>query len=380
MKNFLFKISLVFLIAFGTYTLITVTEKQQADAVCVCNDGCFNPGLCMCPWDSDTIESVANFGASWAAKAEQMFESAQQYMETYMEAKETEAEANEEMLTALAAEELSANVEKLRNEANRQTATNAIKKTTNYQRNQYEDIVDSPAPSEQVCFHTTVRQEEARTEAAQEHARRERYTKKRQRRGAFPKTVKTAVLVQEAKNDQDLIKKAAELRACNGCTLSPDDQRVVDVVDSIITDDLDIPPRSEADLEDNPTQIIEDVKQVTRNSLIDAVAARIETTRQSPGSVGCAQSQEIVYTVSASVYGNPFHKLPPGVCPSAETLRWAEVTKLRNSSDMEAALSDMTGNARAQQLHVSILNLFMDHDQYTLKQLELTQEVARNLD
>lgn len=379
MKNFLFKLSLVFLIAFGTYTLITVTEKQQADAVCVCNDGCFNPGLCLCPWDSDTFQSVMNFGASWAAKAEQMFASAQEYMDTYMAAKQEEAEANQEIAIAMAGEELSANVEKTRNEANRQTAVNAIEKTMDYQRNQYEDIVNSPAPSEQVCFHTTVRQEQARTDAAQEHARRERYERKRRRRGAFPPVVEATVLTEEIKNDPDMIQKAAELRACTGCTLSVDDQRVVDIVETLIIHDQEIAPRSQEDLEDDPTTIMRDVRQSARNVLTDAVAARIESQRQAPDTPDCAQSQQLVYRVSTEVYGDPHKKLPPNTCPSAETIRWAEVTKLRNTNDMEASLADMEGNSRAQQLHVDLLNLFMEYDDLTMQELTTLQEVARNL-
>ncbi len=375
MKDFLFKLSLVFLIAFGAYTTITTVEKRQAGAFCACTPGCISPGLCMCPYDVGT--NVSLFSSNAASTAAQQMQSAQEMAENFVETKQKESDANLETAVALSAENRAADVEKARQQAVIEEARASEKQRMKEQEMQFENLQESPAPSDQVCFHTTMRQQQTLTEATKKHAQAERYERRRIRRGKISHTVKATVIKKEVKNNPLLIEEVASLRSCSGCTITPEDEAKMDLL-NVATSET-VPPTSTADLQNNKFIILQDAKNMAFANLDNALTDKLEAQKQAPDTSDCEQAQNIVYKISLEVYGDPYKKLPAGVCPSQETLRWAEIAKARNTTDIEETLTDDQGNAKSHRINAEIVSLMMKYDELELERLKLLQKSARLL-
>lgn len=399
MKKFLIKILIIFSLAFASYTVITVKDQNEACAAC-CE--CINwPGV---------AKSIANWGQGFVRS---LVSSARDFISGFADITAQQMDETEEMLRALAVEQRGADVEMARAQGEIENASQAARRTMDYQEDQLDDMREHPAPSEQACFQTTMDQEIARArqhtefvEAVERENDRRRDTAASGSRRSSGDVALSARLLEELQescvtdenrgNMEDICQtspdenetdaeegpQVEDYLSCEGCTIDPDDEEELAVEQELQNPSLRVGPFSKAIEDDPDTQMayLASVKARAYKNLDDAINRKLKAER-SAADGGCAVSMRMVKKISRNYYGNPYYLSPEGVCPSESALRQARILRMRDPQYMNKWITDVKGNRVRTELSTELINtttLYRNVERAQLRVLRRAGNIVNN--
>lgn len=363
MKKRFIRLMLILFIAFGAYTAITINEQKPACAVC-----------CECiAWPSVVqgfYSMIENVGGS-------LYSSVQELGQSFFDMKQEEAEQTEEDMRAMAAQDRASEVERAKAEAKQEEASMAIKKTLEYQVDQFEDIKEHPAPSEQVCADVTHQQlkNQARQEANfQKEVNKKRANRRRNvesgslysRGHTAAKSVLNESLSEHCSVDEnngamaaicdsgpgdemvDAHKRPSQL-FLDGNTLSTQEEQDAAELAIIMAGPQQTVALVPETVNTDPEMAmlyLGSIKEAARKSIQQDTLSTLKANVM-PMTSDCGQAKALVQEVSQKAHGVPDYWELNGGCPSLSTLEEAEMWRLLNVEDGVETVTDWKGNQRS---------------------------------